>query len=95
MATMELGGNIELVDFDQTEPGQLVVVKKVVGNYAKKISTIKEFSKIAIILSKKDEKFNIQTKLTISDNIYTTDAADANLFFALDKALATLITEIK
>ena len=35
---IELGGNINLDNFEEIEKGQLIVVKKVVGNYTKKIS---------------------------------------------------------
>ena len=35
---IELGGNIKLVGFKELEPAQLIVIKKIVGNFAKKLN---------------------------------------------------------
>ena len=35
---IELGGNIKLESFDEIQPAQLIVIKKVVGNFAKQYS---------------------------------------------------------
>ena len=89
---IELGGNIELVNFDDLEPGKLVVVKKIVGSYTKKIATAaKNFKKISIEL--KDKK--IIGKVTIGETIHSEEAEDDNLFFALDKVLNKLEKEAK
>jgi len=45
--TIELGGNISLIGFRDVEPGKLIVVKKIVGNFVKKIQDQnKDFEKI-------------------------------------------------
>ncbi len=87
---IELGGNINLDNFEEIEKGQLIVVKKVVGNYTKKISEkVKDFKKITIILAK-DSKYKIKTDLEAEEN-KTSEAENPNLFFALDQALAKLL----
>ena len=85
---IELGGNITLEGFENLEPGALVIVKKVVGNYTKRISNnTTNFEKISISLNK-DDKNNIQVKLHRNGEINVEEASDSNLFFALDKALS-------
>ena len=89
---MELGGNIELTNFDNLEPAKLVVVKKIVGNYTRKISTTaNNFKKINIEL--KDE--TIIGRLTLGETVHSAEAKNNNLFFALDSILSQLKKEVK
>lgn len=37
MDTLELGGNIQLTGFSELNGGQMIVLKKIVGNYCEKI----------------------------------------------------------
>ena len=54
---IELGGNITLVGFKEMGFGELIVVKKIVGNYARKLSTDKKnmesglFSRLALSIA--------------------------------------------
>lgn len=95
MTVIELGGNIRLSGFKELEPAMLIVVKKMVGNYTKKISErVKDFQDININLKKVHEKnHEIQIKLN-ADKIYNSEVADYNLFFALDKALGKIMSEV-
>lgn len=81
---MELGGNIKLEGFDELEPAQLIVVKKVVGNYAKDISEKNEFSEFAVTL----EGNKISVKIVSKDKTIEEEESGDNLFMTLDKALA-------
>ena len=93
---IELGGNINLDGFDSMEPSQLVVIKKIAGNYAKKISTKSNFEKLLISLKKlEDNRFQIQVKLTIKEKVNSAESEDSNLFFALDNTLAKILEETK
>ena len=89
---IELGGNIKLNNFEGIEPALLIVIKKVVGNYTKKISeSFEDFKSIEISLAEKD-----QNKITVkveADKKYTSEASDKNLFFALDKALNMILKQ--
>ncbi|MEK6922568.1 MAG: hypothetical protein AABX08_02085 [Nanoarchaeota archaeon] len=87
---IELGGNIKLINFEAIEPALLIVVKKIVGNYTKKISeTIKDFKSIEVSLENK-EKNKIKVKIEASET-KEFEAEDKNLFFALDKALGAAL----
>lgn len=81
---MELGGNIKLDGFETLEPAKLIVVKKIVGNYAKVISEKLTFSEFLVTL--KDTKVTV--KATAKDKVIEKEDSNDNLFIALDKALA-------
>ncbi len=82
---MQLGGNIELVNFHSLDFGKLVVVKKIVGKYAKEISEKNpSFSKLKITLKENNE---LEAVVSINDNDYSESSSSNNLFFALDNVL--------
>jgi len=86
MDTMQLGGNIELVNFHSLDFGKLVVVKKIVGKYAKEISEKNSsFNKLKVILKENNE---IEAIVSINNNEYSENASSNNLFFSLDKVLS-------
>ena len=89
---IELGGNIKLDNFESLEPALLIVVKKVVGNYTKKISeSFTDFKEVTVKLE--DEDLNKISVMVKADKEYTSEAKDKNLFFALDKALNTILKQ--
>lgn len=94
---MKLGGNIELEGFDNIEPAQLVVIKKIVGSSAKKISEeIAVFENLQITLKENDkDKVTLSGKITIKGTDHEAEASDKNLFFALNKVLSDLTAKIK
>lgn len=84
---IELGGSIFLENFEIIEPGQMIVVRKVVGNYTKKISEKHtDFKKITVSIVP-ETKYKLTAKLETSET-KESEAENPNLFFALDKALA-------
>ena len=100
---IELGGNIKLAGFNEIEPMKLIVVKKMVGTYAKKISdNISEFQELSLHLKpihdNPDKDYNIkyelQAKLIVDGKPFNSEMIDYNLFFAIDKVLARLMEEI-
>jgi len=89
---IELGGNIKLIQFEEIEPGLLVVIKKIVGNYTKKFSeNLPEFKSIEVTLEDKTTN-RIKVKVEYSD-LKEATAEDKNLFFALDKALGSILKQ--
>ncbi|MBL7147430.1 MAG: hypothetical protein ISS82_01240 [Nanoarchaeota archaeon] len=94
---IELGGNINLVGFKDIEQGKLVVVKKIVGNFVKKIQDQnKDFQKVTVTLKPVHEsKYEINTHLTINNKDYVADVTDFNLFFTLDKCLEKSFKQIQ
>jgi ribosome-associated translation inhibitor RaiA len=88
---MELGGNIVLEGFDDIDKANLVVVKKMVGNYGKTISEKKQFKKL--ILTYKKPK--IEAILELEDKQIKESADHENLFFSINQALSNIIKKIK
>lgn len=87
---IELGGNIKLEGFEDVEPRQMIIVRKVVGTYARKLSDGMEgFESLGLEL-KKGDKFEVTAKLTVKGETKEAKAGDANLFFALSSALNKL-----
>jgi|TARA_Y100000310_G_scaffold344273_1_gene456131 ribosome-associated translation inhibitor RaiA len=89
---IELGGNINLENFENIDQGQLIVIRKVVGNYTKNISKkYKDFKKITVCIipeTKFKIKVNLETQKTIEK-----EAENPNLFFAMDQALAKFLKD--
>ena len=70
MDNIELGGNINLVGFKDIEPQKLVVIKKLVGNFVKRLQNHykEDFNSIVIDLKKIHiSESEIFAKLTISN----------------------------
>ena len=99
---IELGGNITLVGFKEVGFSELIVVKKIVGNYARKISdkigaidnltvTVKPIHKT----SEDSFKHELHVKLIQQGKVYTTEIVDFNLFVALDTGMKKIEAELK
>lgn len=86
---MELGGNIKLDGFEDTEPALLVVIKKMVGNYVKQISEKnKDFKEILI----KKDKNKVSVNCT-TDKEIKAEAKEKNLFYSLSKVLEEVLSK--
>ncbi|MBN2566607.1 hypothetical protein JXB02_00805 [Candidatus Woesearchaeota archaeon] len=91
--TIELGGSIILSGFSGLTGGDMVIVKKIVGNYAKKFSeTVKRFESLSLTMKKvhdidDNSKFGLHVKALAAGKPHTAEVTDKNLFFAIDKAL--------
>jgi len=94
---IELGGNIELVGFKDLEPAKLIVVKKIVGNYARKMSDLSEgFEKLSVTMKTvHNSKYELHAKLMDKGKPMTSEIVDFNVFFALDKVLARIMTNFE
>ena len=100
---IELGGNIILVGFKDLEPAKLIVVKKMVGTYAKKIAEKIELKELKLELKqthskgKKEEKqkYEVKAKAKTDKKEYNSDTIQFNLFYALDEVLGKIIAQIE
>jgi len=95
---IELGGNIVLVGFRELDPAKLVVVKKVVGNYVKKLSnesTNLEKLTITMKMIGNEQKTELHGKLINNGAVITSEATEMNLFFALDGVLKGILAQMK
>ena len=84
---MKLGGNIVLDGCDNLEPATLIVLKKMVGNYARKISEKNAFEELKINLQNTGDNCKLEATLSRAGSQDVKSAEDSNLFFALNNAL--------
>jgi len=101
-ATMiELGGNITLVGFKELGYAEFVVVKKVVGNYARKISDKEPFSHLTISLkqihktSEESSKYELKAKIDINGTMHHAEVVEHNLFIGIDNVLKKIMVQLK
>jgi len=90
--TLALGGNIELTGFNQIDPGAMVVVKKIVGNYSRKFSDKVDMQKLQITMKPihGTSKFEVHAKVLTNAKDFLSEVTDHNIFFVLDKAMKKL-----
>lgn len=93
---MQLGGNISLAGFKGIEPAKMIVVKKITGNYVKRMQEKnKNFENLSINLKLiHGNKFELQAKAIIKGQSFNSETTDFNLFFALDRALSKILESV-
>lgn len=93
---LELGGHIKLNGFHDIDPSSMIIIKKIVGNYVKHLQEdMPSFQELLLDLTDATkEKIQIRIQL-VGSKTHEAAISDVNLFFAVDKALATIITEAK
>ena len=90
---IELGGNITLVGFKEIEKAELVVVKKIVGSYARKISdNVSGFENITVTLkivhkTEGSEKYELHCKVMVNGKPMNSEITERNLYMGLDTVL--------
>ena len=93
--SVELGGNITLSGFSGKDFTDMIVVKKIVGQYARKFTDgIPGFTGLAVHLKEvhkhddgKGGKAELVTKVHVDGKEYAAEVVDHNLFVALDTSL--------
>lgn len=94
---IELGGNITLAGFKEIEKAELVVVKKLVGSYTRKMSdTVSGFESLTVTLkivhkTKGSEKYEVHAKAMVSGKPITSETTERNLFVGLDDVLKKVL----
>ena len=94
----QLGGNIELSGFRDFDGGSMIILKKIIGNYAKKFSgTCTNFEKLSITMKQvhSGNKFEIHGKVIDNGKNYVSELTDHNIFFVLDKVLKKIENSMK
>jgi ribosome-associated translation inhibitor RaiA len=98
--TVTLGGNIQLSGFKDIEPAQMIVLKKIIGTYARKFSNkCKKFELLKLSMKKvheqeHSEKYEVHAMAVDEGKQYTSEVTERNLFFAIDTALKKVENEI-
>ena len=98
MVETKLGGEISLVGFDSLEPMELIVVKKVVGNYVRKLSNQINYSSLRLELKqhRKGKSFmhEVNAQLSAGGSLFGASAMEWNLYVCLTKLLDKVLAEI-
>jgi hypothetical protein len=95
-----LGGNIELSGFREVDGSSMIVIKKIVGNYVKRISEQKpDFEKLHLVAkeihkTENSEKYELHAKAIIAGKTFTSEITEFNLFVAVDQVLKKLESEL-
>ncbi|MBN2454408.1 hypothetical protein JXB11_02580 [Candidatus Woesearchaeota archaeon] len=98
--TVSLGGSIQLTGFRELDRSSSIILKKIVGNYARRFSEIcQQFESLQLTMKpvherEKSEKYEIHALLKDKGQNYAADVTDRNLFFAIDSALKKVESEI-
>ena len=92
---MQLGGNIELIGFSRLDPASLVVLKKIVGNYARQFSDKINVEKLSISMKTDDKNILLSVVLVTPEKSFATENTHSNLFIAIDTLLKKIDSDSK
>ncbi|HLC65482.1 MAG TPA: hypothetical protein VJI46_05170 [Candidatus Nanoarchaeia archaeon] len=88
MDTEELGGNIALSGFSDCDSGTMIILKKIIGNYAKDFSErLDDFEKLHLRLIRNERQFDVEAIVTRSGSSTSYNASESNIFVGVDGAL--------
>ncbi|MBI2662985.1 hypothetical protein HYX15_00435 [Candidatus Woesearchaeota archaeon] len=87
---VELGGSIKLEGFDSVDSGSLIIVKKIVGNYTKKVMNNNADYKGLTISLNNSEAYEIKAELMLGDKTHNSESKGSNIFMALNDVLTNL-----
>ncbi len=79
---LRLGGNIELFGIESIDGASMIVLKKIIGTYARKFSE-KGLDRLSVYFGDKE----IKIEAVSQGNTVMSAAAHPNLFFGVDNAL--------
>ena len=95
-----LGGNIQLTGFRDIDSSSMIVLKKIIGNHARRISELTKKMEILHITLKpvhqreKSEKYEVHAKISNDGKVYASEITERNLFVAVDTVLKKIVNEI-
>ena len=97
MDEKRLGGNIALVGFDKLEPAELIIVKKIVGTYVKKLQENTDYKELRLVLQQhqhgKTFKHEINAQVDLKKGKLHSTVTEWNLFKAISAVMKKLISE--
>ena len=89
---IELGGNIELIGFKDLDSAELIILKKIIGNYARKFfDNLEGYEQLSINLKKiggeKSNKFEVDAKLMSNGKPINSNVTENNVFVSVSEVL--------
>ena len=95
----KLGGNIALVGFEILDPTEIVIVKKIVGNYVRKMSNNGAYQEMRLTLQQhkhgKTFKHEITGFAIFNEGKFNSNVTDWNLFTAISQVCDKMLEELK
>lgn len=97
---IQLGGNIQLSGFRDIDGASMVVLKKIIGNHARRMTELSDkFENLSITMKpvhekEKSEKYEIHAKLMNDGKPIVSEVVERNLFVAVDSVLKKIVSEI-
>ena len=79
---VRLGGNIELFGVESLDGATMIVLKKIIGTYARKFSET-GLERLSVAF----DGSHIKVEAVSQGNVHSASADNTNLFFSLDQAL--------
>lgn len=98
--SIKLGGNIELSGFRVVDGSSMIVLKKIIGNHAKRIAELTKRLEVLHLTLKpvhereKSEKYEVHAKIVDDGKVYASEITERNLFVAVDTALKKIVNEL-
>ncbi len=98
---LELGGSIQLSGFKELDGGEMAVLKKIVGNYAKRLSEIcPNFESVALTMknvhkTEGSKLYELHAKCINAGKPVVSEVTERNLFVGIDSALKKVVNEIQ
>jgi ribosome-associated translation inhibitor RaiA len=98
---IELGGNITLVGFKDLGYAEFVVIKKLVGNHARKLADRQPFNNLTLTLKPihrnvetNSSKYELRAKMDINGQMHHAETVEHNVFIGLDSILKKISSQI-
>jgi hypothetical protein len=89
-----LGGNIELSGFRELDGGSMIVLKKIIGNYARKFSDNHGSEKLTLQLARDTDGFALTGSVHVQGQQISAGHSDKNVFYLVDSVLKKLEQEL-
>lgn len=93
--TIHLGGNIELSGVEALDSASMVILKKMIGNYARQFSEKINVQKLSVNVSKSDAGHCLNSVLVTDSSTVSAEFVHSNLFIALDGSLKCIDKDCK
>lgn len=89
-----LGGNIELSGFRALDAGSMIVLKKIIGNYARKFSDQHGGEKLALALRQESDNLALSGTVLRQGSSIVAEHAEKNIFVLVDTVLKKLENQL-
>jgi len=89
-----LGGNIELAGFRDFDGGSMIVLKKIIGNYARRFTDQYGSEKLTLQVRRDTDSFALTGSVLRQGQTISAEHAEKNVFFLVDTVLKKLEKEL-